>query len=157
MSNKHLVRTALLGAGICFAHAPSKGESNNGLQTLKAMMFFNGNCQMQIIEGFFPCKGAVMRGEYTTGRASITFYKENTSFSMSGAGDRQPNLGNYFQSIDRIRIMDGETVKAEIPMEGECHFSLGIEREEISMNWTAPVVTEVCAGMEVTAYLSAEM
>jgi coenzyme PQQ precursor peptide PqqA len=33
----------------------------------------------------------------------------------------------------------------------------GNEREEISMNWTAPVVTEVCAGMEVTAYLSAEM
>jgi coenzyme PQQ precursor peptide PqqA len=33
----------------------------------------------------------------------------------------------------------------------------GIELEEISMNWTAPVVTEVCAGMEVTAYLSAEM
>ena len=27
----------------------------------------------------------------------------------------------------------------------------GIEFEEISMNWTAPVVTEVCAGMEVTA------
>jgi len=25
------------------------------------------------------------------------------------------------------------------------------------MNWTAPVVVEVCAGMEVTAYLSAEM
>jgi coenzyme PQQ precursor peptide PqqA len=25
------------------------------------------------------------------------------------------------------------------------------------MNWTTPVVVEVCAGMEVTAYLSAQM
>jgi len=25
------------------------------------------------------------------------------------------------------------------------------------MSWQTPVVTEVCAGMEVTAYLSAEM
>jgi len=25
------------------------------------------------------------------------------------------------------------------------------------MSWNTPVVTEVCAGMEVTAYLSAEM
>jgi coenzyme PQQ precursor peptide PqqA len=26
-----------------------------------------------------------------------------------------------------------------------------------TMNWTTPVVVEVCAGMEVTAYLSAQM
>jgi coenzyme PQQ precursor peptide PqqA len=25
------------------------------------------------------------------------------------------------------------------------------------MNWTTPIVVEVCAGMEVTAYLSAQM
>ncbi|WP_424131973.1 pyrroloquinoline quinone precursor peptide PqqA [Roseiarcus sp.] len=25
------------------------------------------------------------------------------------------------------------------------------------MSWTAPVVVEICAGMEVTAYLTAEM
>jgi len=25
------------------------------------------------------------------------------------------------------------------------------------MSWTAPIVVEICAGMEVTAYLSAEM
>jgi len=122
--NRHLVPTALLGACIWFAHTPSNGETNDGRQTVKAMTFFNGNCQIQIIEGFFPCKGAVMWGEYTTGRASITFFKENMNFSVSGAGDRQPNLENYFQSIDRIRNMDGGTVKAEIPMEGECHFNL---------------------------------
>jgi len=31
------------------------------------------------------------------------------------------------------------------------------ELEEMPMSWTTPVVTEICAGMEVTAYLSAEM
>jgi coenzyme PQQ precursor peptide PqqA len=31
------------------------------------------------------------------------------------------------------------------------------ELEETSVSWNAPVVIEVCAGMEVTAYLSAEM
>jgi len=25
------------------------------------------------------------------------------------------------------------------------------------MNWTTPVVVEICAGLEVTAYLTAEM
>jgi coenzyme PQQ precursor peptide PqqA len=29
--------------------------------------------------------------------------------------------------------------------------------EENPMSWTAPVVVEICAGMEVTAYLTAEM
>jgi coenzyme PQQ precursor peptide PqqA len=28
---------------------------------------------------------------------------------------------------------------------------------EMPMNWTTPVVVEVCAGLEVTAYLTAEM
>jgi tetratricopeptide (TPR) repeat protein/predicted aspartyl protease len=46
------------------------------------------------------------------------------SFSISGAGDRQPNLENYFQSIDRIRIMDGQKLQSETPMEGECHFHM---------------------------------
>jgi len=88
------------------------------------MTFFKGNCPMQIVEGYFPCKDAVMWGEYTTGRASIMFFKDNMTFSVSGSGDRQPNLENYFQSIDRIRIMDGQIIKAETPMEGECHFHM---------------------------------
>jgi len=29
--------------------------------------------------------------------------------------------------------------------------------QEILMSWTTPVVEEVCAGLEVTAYLTAEM
>ena len=29
--------------------------------------------------------------------------------------------------------------------------------KEKTMSWTAPVVVEICAGLEVTAYLTAEM
>ena len=29
--------------------------------------------------------------------------------------------------------------------------------EEILMSWTTPVVVEICAGLEVTAYLTAEI
>jgi len=29
--------------------------------------------------------------------------------------------------------------------------------KENAMSWTTPVVVEICAGLEVTAYLSAEM
>jgi coenzyme PQQ precursor peptide PqqA len=29
--------------------------------------------------------------------------------------------------------------------------------KENAMSWTAPVVVEICAGLEVTAYLTAEM
>jgi len=29
--------------------------------------------------------------------------------------------------------------------------------KENPMSWTAPVVVEICAGLEVTAYLTAEM
>jgi coenzyme PQQ precursor peptide PqqA len=33
----------------------------------------------------------------------------------------------------------------------------GNELKEKTMSWTAPVVVEICAGMEVTAYLTAEL
>jgi len=37
--------------------------------------------------------------------------------------------------------------------------SIPLERKpkEITMSWNAPVVVEVCVGMEVTAYISAAM
>ena len=115
------VRTACVIAGFCCA-STARAQADPGLQNVRAMTFFKGNCKMQVVQGYFPCKDAVMWGEYTTERASIMFFKDNMTFS--GIGDRQPNLENYFQSIDRIRIMDGQKIKAETPMEGECHFHL---------------------------------
>jgi coenzyme PQQ precursor peptide PqqA len=35
--------------------------------------------------------------------------------------------------------------------------STGNRLKENIMSWTAPVVVEICAGMEVTAYLTAEL
>jgi coenzyme PQQ precursor peptide PqqA len=37
------------------------------------------------------------------------------------------------------------------------HARLETRLKENPMSWTAPVVVEICAGMEVTAYLTAEM
>jgi coenzyme PQQ precursor peptide PqqA len=44
----------------------------------------------------------------------------------------------------RVRARGGKALRIE-------------ETKETLMSWTTPVVVEVCAGMEVTAYLPAEM
>jgi len=47
--------------------------------------------------------------------------------------------------------------------EGAYHYQAAASREtwpawkDKIMSWTAPIVVEVCAGLEVTAYLTAEM
>ena len=41
--------------------------------------------------------------------------------------------------------------------EGKSGFRREPHYEETAMSWNTPVVIEVCAGMEVTAYLSAEI
>jgi coenzyme PQQ precursor peptide PqqA len=35
--------------------------------------------------------------------------------------------------------------------------ALGSKLEEINMAWTTPVIVEVCVGMEITSYSSAEI
>jgi tetratricopeptide (TPR) repeat protein len=124
MIEARFLRVAYVAVIAFFCASTTQVQAESGPQNVKAMTFFKGNCQLQIIKDYFPCKDAVMWGEYTTGRASITFFKDNMSFSVSGAGDRQPNLENYFQSIDRVRIMNGENIQAETSMEGECHFHM---------------------------------
>jgi tetratricopeptide (TPR) repeat protein len=124
MIEASFLRTAYVAVAVFSCASTIQAQADSGLQNVKAMTFFKGDCQLQIIKGYFPCKDAVMWGEYTSGRASVTFFKDNMSFSVSGAGDRQPNLENYFQSIDRVRIMDGQKIRAETSMEGECHFHM---------------------------------
>src|SRR5579871_4650217 len=121
MSKVSILLSACALTTFCVA---ASAQPDSGLQNLKAMTFFKGDCKMQIVEGYSPCRADVMWGEFTTGRAALMFFKDNLAFSISGSGDRQPNLENYFQSVDRIRIMEGPKLKTEIPMEGECHFSM---------------------------------
>ena len=129
MIEPRFLRIAYLIAGFCLitgfcCASRSQAQVDSGLRNVKAMTFFKGNCQMQIIQGYFPCKDTVVWGEYATGRASIMFVKDNMTFAVSGAGDRQPNMENYFQYIDEIIIMKGKHIEAETSIEGECHFHM---------------------------------
>jgi hypothetical protein len=92
MIEARFLRVAYVAVIAFFCASTTQVQADSGPQNVKAMTFFKGNCQLQIIKGYFPCKDAVMWGEYPTGRASITFFKDNMSFSVSGAGDRQPNF-----------------------------------------------------------------
>jgi hypothetical protein len=46
-------------------------------------------------------------------------------FTLSGGKDRQPNLENYYLSIDTLRLeIKGKPEAVGHSMEGECHFNL---------------------------------
>jgi hypothetical protein len=99
MIEASFLRTAYVALGAFFCASTMQAQADSDLQNVKAMTFFKGNCQLQIIKGYFPCKDAVIWGEYTTGRASVTFIKDNMSFSISGAG-RSPAKFRKLLSID---------------------------------------------------------
>jgi hypothetical protein len=49
-------------------------------------------------------------------------------FELSGGKDRQPNLTNYYLSVDTLRIKRGKDDWVEDRgMEGECHFRMNKE------------------------------
>jgi hypothetical protein len=86
---------------------------------------FTGTCRVKIIEGFNPCDPKVVNTLLPNGRSSVAFTVGNKMFFVNGGPDRQPNLNNYFLSIDTLRIMKGsKQIAADTNMEGECHFTL---------------------------------
>jgi hypothetical protein len=56
----------------------------------------------------------------------LAFFKGNNMFFLSGAKDRQPNLKNYYLSIDTLTIQKegSDDQLADHGMEGECHFRM---------------------------------
>ena len=57
-----------------------------------------------------------------------------------------------------MRYQEGVTAAPKLLMFGRAgRARLETRLKENPMSWTAPVVVEICAGMEVTAYLTAEM
>jgi coenzyme PQQ precursor peptide PqqA len=53
-------------------------------------------------------------------------------------------------STERTRFVNISRVKGS-------ELRLPAKQLEMPMSWTTPIVVEVCAGLEVTAYLTAEM
>ncbi len=89
------------------------------------MATFRGNCRFRLIEGFFSCNPGVLLTRLGNGRSIFTFAKGDTIFSLSGGKDRQPNLENYFLSIDTIRMLrKGKSDAVDDGMEGECHLRI---------------------------------
>jgi hypothetical protein len=63
--------------------------------------------------------------ELVNGRSVIMFQSGDATFTLSGGRDRQPNLENYYLSIDHFRLeQKGGAPAEDNNMEGECHFSL---------------------------------
>lgn len=88
-----------------------------------------GKCRFQLVEGFFPCDPKVAFIALANGRALVTFMKREKGkdylFTLSGGSDRQPNLENYYLSIDTFRMKIGDADEiGDDGMEGECHFRM---------------------------------
>lgn len=89
------------------------------------MVVYTGKCRLQIVKGFFPCDSKVIYTLLRNGRTLIAFTKGDDMFTVVGGRDRQPNLENYYLSLDKIILNKGEKVEAEdANMEGECHVQM---------------------------------
>ena len=89
------------------------------------IVVYTGDCRFQLITGFFPCDSKVVYTLLKNGRTLLAFMKGEDMFTVVGGADRQPNLENYYVSLDKLIINKGEKVVATDPnMEGECHFRM---------------------------------
>jgi hypothetical protein len=89
------------------------------------IVIYNGECRFQLVKGFFPCDNKVVYTLLKNGRTLLAFMKDEDMFTVVGGADRQPNLENYYLSLDKFIINKGEKVVATDPnMEGECHFHM---------------------------------
>jgi hypothetical protein len=96
-------------------------------QTPKTIFSYNGDCQMKldINKTYQPCNTNVLHTIFQNGRTGVTFIKDGTSYSIFGGRDRQPELENYYISMDSIRIMkDGRYVLDDPNINGECHLKM---------------------------------
>lgn len=114
-----LILAAVALAGACVGRANARSQN---------LAVFTGQCRLQLVVGFFPCDEKVAYVQLANGRSLISFVKGDTMFTVSGGNDRQPNLENYYLSIDTIPMKRGSGEQTEDHgMEGECHFRMNKE------------------------------
>jgi hypothetical protein len=109
--------------------APSGNAPSVGAEPkipLKAVTAFTGRCRFQLVAGFLPCDAKVAWFELKNGRSMLAFFNGNNKFFLSGGKDRQPNLEDYYLSIDTlgIQLKGHDDQVADHGMEGECHFRM---------------------------------
>ena len=100
------------------------GDIGQNLPIKSARAFF-GQCRYQLVAGFFPCGNLVAYNVLKNGRSLLMFWSDQAVYTLSGRKDRQPNLENYYLSIDTFRLkIKGKPEAVDHGMEGECHFAL---------------------------------
>jgi len=90
---------------------------------IKQGVAFFGRCRYQLVAGFFPCSEMVAYTVLKNGRSLLSFWNDEALFTLSGGKDRQPNLENYYLSIDTLSMKPKDKPEAtDHGMEGECQF-----------------------------------
>lgn len=104
-----------------------KDKKFNQNEVPKISMSYNGECRMKLDsnKAYRACAANVNYTLFQNGRITISFLKDDTSYSISGGSDRQPELENYYVSIDTIHIIkNGERILEDSSMNGECHLKM---------------------------------
>jgi len=109
---------------ILSVYISSPVEAEESPINVRAITSFDGQCRLLIVQRFLACKPGVMWQELRNGRGSISFFRENYTYSLSGGGARRPNREEYYQPIDRLRVYENGKIFRESEMEGECRFRL---------------------------------
>jgi hypothetical protein len=126
---------ALLGLALLLtATALPSAQAEEGGQGLRMLGFLDGTCVAGLQEVKFECSGRVSWMLLSNGRAVITFFSPDgkSAFTMAGGGDRQPTVNDYYQKIDTVRLMKGETISYENRRaNGECYFRVSDDGKTI--------------------------
>lgn len=124
-----IIKIATITAVVLTVSLVSKGNSAFAQNIdLKRLVVYTGKCRFQLIQGFFPCDSKVIYSLLRNGRTLIAFTKGEHMFTVVGGSDRQPNLENYYVSLDKIIVDKNGKQEAQDPnMEGECHLKMNRE------------------------------
>jgi hypothetical protein len=99
-------------------------EGSDNSEKSEYTVLFKGTCKYKFINrsSFFPCDQTVKFENFTNHHSEFMFTVLHGSkiFNFSGNKDRQPNLGNYFLSVNKARFGD-VSGGVEGNVEGECH------------------------------------
>jgi hypothetical protein len=123
-----LLLLCLLFMGDILAHESAAASASPdeviGSGDLKYIAIFTGQCRFQMPKGSFPCNPKVVLISLRNGRSLLAFSSGEIVFNLSGGQDRQPNLENYYLSIDSLGMDSPDINAVDRGLEGECHFHL---------------------------------
>jgi hypothetical protein len=88
-------------------HQSASGHDSDSVENLQYTVSFKGTSKYKLVNrtSFFPCDPNVRFENFKNHTSAFSFTVENsTIFVFSGGKDRQPNLENYFLSVDTANL-----------------------------------------------------